>query len=293
MKKVVYKYLSKWFLDGCSNYNNPNVRSLCRSKQQARNAFKKLNIPYAAGQVFYLPHTAFSFAKKHGFPLVVKPNVGGFSRGAHFPINNYWQLLKASILVKIWWHSSIVERYLAGNNYRVVVVKEQIMVIAKRHQPFVIGNGVDSIAGLIAKENTLRKEMGLLPIMAIIPKNKAITNHLKQQGLSLDSVPKKAQKIKLHHKIAIKLGGIVEAVPTDKISANNIKTLLKIVRYFDANILGIDIICSGDLTADFTKQNCIFLELNSRPFLQMHAAVRLGDKPDLSKFYRQLESARQ
>ncbi len=293
MKKIVYKYLSKWFLSDCSNYNKASIRSLCYSKQQARRAFKKLDVPYAKGEVFYLPHHTFSFAKKYGFPLVVKPNVGGFSRGAHFPINNYWQLLKASILVKVWWHSSIVERYLAGNNYRIVALKDQVMAIAKRYSPFVIGNGVDSISVLIDKENNVRKQMNLLPIIATIPKNKAIISHLKQQGLSLSSVLNLERKVILHPKIAIKLGGVVEAVPASHISENNIETVLKIVRYFDANILGIDVICKRDLMVDFAKQDCVFLEVNSRPFLKMHDVCRFGKAPDLSEFYRQLELVNQ
>jgi hypothetical protein len=45
--------------------------------------------PYAKGRTFVNPYSAFKFYEQYGFPLVIKPNVGGFSRGAYFPIE-FW-----------------------------------------------------------------------------------------------------------------------------------------------------------------------------------------------------------
>ena len=75
-------------MGGCSNYNSLEVRKSCRSKEQARDKFQQGNIPYAKGLIFFNPFAAIRFAKEHGFPLVIKPNVSGFSRGSHFPIRN-------------------------------------------------------------------------------------------------------------------------------------------------------------------------------------------------------------
>lgn len=289
VKALIYRLLSRYLLKGCSDYNTLKVRRSTRSKNQAKQAFLALNIPSARSCLFYLPFAAFAFVKHFGFPVVIKPNVGGFSRGAYFPIENYWQLCKASILVKAWWLSSVVEQYLSGNNYRIVVIKNDIMAIARRHPPFVVGNGVDSICTLIDKENSMRTAMGLQPIVANIAKNRPTLNHLKKQRLSLASIPPLEKKVNLHHKISLKLGGVIEAIPKSQLSENNHQTLLSILEYFGANILGIDLICQQDLSVDFDQQNCIFLEVNSRPFLQMHALPRLGKKEDLSTYYRQLD----
>jgi len=43
--------------------------------------FEQHDFPHAKGDIFYSPFKAISFAKEHGFPLVVKPNVSGYSRG--------------------------------------------------------------------------------------------------------------------------------------------------------------------------------------------------------------------
>ncbi len=289
MKDYAYKLITKWFLVGCSNYNPLSVRKKCRSKNQAKQIFKLLNIPSAPSLLFYNPFKVFNFVKKYGYPVVIKPNIGGFSRGAHFPIINYWQLLKASFFVKIWWPSSIIEGYISGGNYRIVAIEGKIMSILKRYPPFVVGDGKNDISTLIDKENQLRRDMKLLPAISAIKKNKAIKQYIKQNKLSLTSIPAKNKKVYLHNKISLNTGGVVEIIDNTKLSSTNKDIIFAILAKLSANILGVDVICET-IEIDFNKQKCIFLELNSRPFLAMHNYPRYGKKQDLSEYYQILNS---
>jgi cyanophycin synthetase len=189
---------------------------------------------------------------------VIKPNVGGFSRGAYFPINNNATLLKASIGVKKWWPVSIIEQYLLGKNYRVVMTKFGVMSILRRYPPFVVGNSTSNISQLIDDENLIRTRMDLLPIVYPIPKNLAIKRYLKQQKMCLSSVPEAGQKVYLHQKIALKLGASVEIIDKKVLTEQNQQDLKKILTFFDANILGIDVICEQGIEVDFNAQTCIF-----------------------------------
>lgn len=68
------------------------------------------------------------------------------------------------------------------------------------------------------------------------------------------------------------------------------QTLFKdVLKLFDANILGIDVILEKGITTDYREQKCIFLEVNSRPYLKMHAFPRYGKVEDLSAHFAQLE----
>ncbi|SHN89909.1 Glutamate--cysteine ligase [Bathymodiolus heckerae thiotrophic gill symbiont] len=288
--KLIHWFLSRFFLSGCSDYNPLEVRRACRSKAQARDAFEKNILPYAKGKTFIGLYSAFKFSDKYGFPLVIKPNVGGFSRGAYFPIENKVQLLKAGIGVKKWWPTSIIEQYLLGKNYRVVMTKFGIMSILRRYPPFVVGDGVQTIDTLINVENALRKKMQLMPITHLIPKNRAIKKHLKQQNMDFFTIPTDKQRVYLHHKISLKLGSSIEIVDKDTLTDNNKQDLIKVLNFFNANILGIDVICKQGIEVDFDAQQCIFLEVNSRPFLKMHDNPRYGEKPkNLNVFYNKLE----
>jgi len=129
LKALIYRWISQRYMAGCSNYNSLQVRRNSRSKEQARQMFAQHNVPHAHGQIFLNPFSAHKFAKQHGFPLVIKPNVSGFSRGSHFPINNFKELWKAALMVKVWWPTSVVEQYLLGANYRVLAIQKTPSVL--------------------------------------------------------------------------------------------------------------------------------------------------------------------
>lgn len=277
-------------MDGCSNYNSLQVRRSSRSKEQARAMFAKHDVPHAAGQIFLSPFTAHKFAKQHGFPLVIKPNVSGFSRGSHFPITNYKELWKAALMVKVWWPTSVVEQYLLGANYRVLATPEKIVSVIRRYPPFVDGNGIDSISLLIDTENATRQEMQLHPTIYPIKKSPAVKRYLAKQQLSFDSVPGKDERIYLFNRIALAPGGIVEAIDQNNIPEVNKKLFCDVVKQFDANLFGIDVILEHSIEQDYTSQKCIFLEVNSRPYTRMHEKPRYGKVDDLAAFYAYMDS---
>ena len=289
LKKVIYAWISKTFMDGCSNYNSLRVRKSCRSKEQAREKFQEGGIKHAQGLIFLNPFKAIKFAQQYGFPLVIKPNVSGFSRGSHFPINNYKALWKAIFLAKLWWPFTVVEQYLQGHNYRVVVANGKIMSVLERYAPFVIGDGKSTIEQLIDKENMLRKEMGLYPCMSPLQKGKQTLSFLKKSGYHLQTVPAKSENVTLFYRISLAPGGVVEVIEKSVLPEGN-QTLFKdVLKLFDANILGIDVIMEKGIEIDHNEQKYIFLEVNSRPYLKMHGYPRYGKAEDLSIHFDELD----
>ena len=290
IKKTLYAGINRWFVRGCTNYNSLEVRRSCRSKEQARSLFARHKVPHAQGLVFINPLRAFRFAREHGFPLVVKPNVGGFSRGSHFPITSYRQLLKAVLLVKIWWPVSVVERYLKGHNYRVLVANGEVVSVLHRHPPQVTGNGKDSIATLIDKENLVRQQMGLLPCMSLLKKNTAARRFLARSGYAFSTILAQGEIACLSPRIALKPGGTVDTLPVDQMADDTRELMCRLLGLFKANILGIDIIMEKGIEHSYKSQDCILLEVNSRPYVKMHNYPRRGEKQDLSTCLQKLES---
>jgi D-alanine-D-alanine ligase-like ATP-grasp enzyme len=287
--KILYSWIDKFFLGGCSSYNSLAVRKSCRTKLQARTVFAQNDIPHARGTIFLSPLKAYRFARQHGFPLVIKPDVSGFSRGSYFPITTFGELWKAAFLVKVWWPYSVIERYLEGANYRVTVVNGKIMSIIRRYPPFVDGDGSASISELIDRENAVRQEMQLYPVIHPIPKDGKIKRHLKKKGLSLASIPASGVRVTLFNKIALAPGGVVEVIDQETVPEENKQLFLKILKLFEANIFGIDAIFEQGIEKSYREQQCIFLEVNSRPYLAMHDYPRYGQKEDLTSFFKELE----
>lgn len=290
LKKIIYGWISQKYMAGCSNYNSLEVRKASRSKRQAREMFARHNIPHAKGTLFFNPWTAHQFAKEHGFPLCIKPNVSGFSRGSHFPINNYRELWKAALWVKVWWPSSIVEQYLSGANYRVLATPDTIVSVIRRYPPFVDGNGRNNIATLIDEENTIRESMGLHPTIYPIVKSAETIAYLAKQGLSLQSVPANGERIYTFNRVALAPGGVVEVIDQSTIPPANQDLFLKVIKVFDAKLFGIDVIFEKGIETDFREQRCIFLEVNSRPYTRMHSVPRYGEVEDLDGFYSKMDA---
>lgn len=277
-------------MDGCSNYNPLDVRRGSRSKAQGRAMFEKHDLPHAKGGIFLSPFKAVEFAEEHGYPLVIKPNVSGYSRGSHFPINNKKELWKAALMVKVWWPTSVIEQYLLGSNYRALTTTDEIISVIRRYPPFVDGNGTDSIEKLIDNENATRQEMQLHPVIYPIKKSPEIDAYLKRHGKSFDTVPGDGERVYLFNRVALAPGGIVEAINSTDVHPDNKEMLQRVVTVFGANVLGIDVIFEHGIEQSYKTQRCILLEVNSRPYMKMHDVPRYGDKHDLRDFYAQMDS---
>jgi D-alanine-D-alanine ligase-like ATP-grasp enzyme len=290
LRRVLYAWVDRNFLGGCSSYNTLATRKSCRSKRQAREVFAHNGIPHARGEIFYGMLAPFRFARKYGFPLVVKPNVGGFSRGSHFPITTYGELLKAVLLVKIWWPSSVIEQYLEGRNYRIVVVKDGIMSAIRRYPPFIVGDGHSTIAALNDRENEIRREMNLYPVMHPLRNDSRTARYLGKKKLSLSSVPEDGELVRLHNRISLAAGGVVEILDKKTIHPQNLQLFLQIPSLFHANILGIDAIFEKGIEYSHNEQRVILLEVNSRPYLKMHDYPRYGKQENLRPYLEKLES---
>jgi D-alanine-D-alanine ligase-like ATP-grasp enzyme len=305
LKKKLYQWISQRYMDGCSSYNDLAVRRSCRSKEQARAIFSANKVPHAKGLIFLNPFRAIRFAKQHGFPLVIKPNVSGFSRGSHFPIKTYAELWKAIFLAKLWWPTTVVEQYLLGKNYRVVVVKggitdsadktsakdskAQIMSVIERFSPYVQGDGKQSIDQLIDEENAVRDSMNLFPVIHPLSKGAVTKTFLKKQKYTLATVPATGEIVTLFYRISLAPGGVVTVIDQKTIPQVNKDLFTNVLDMFGANILGIDVIMQDGIDKPYTEQDCILLEVNSRPYLKMHDYPRFGKAEDLSGFFNHLE----
>ncbi|MGI9311356.1 MAG: cyanophycin synthetase, partial [bacterium] len=200
IKAWLYRRISERYMHGCTNYNTLAVRRGCRSKAQSRRVFARNGVPHARGMVFVFPWQAERFVREHGFPVVIKPNVSGYSRGSYFPINDHAELWRAIFRAKAWWPTTVIEQYLAGANYRVLCTGEKLISVIRRYPPFIDGNGVDSIDALIDEENRVRARMELHPTIFPIAKSAQVIAHLRKRGLTLDSVPPRGERVELFHR---------------------------------------------------------------------------------------------
>ncbi|KUK77165.1 MAG: cyanophycin synthetase [candidate division WS6 bacterium 34_10] len=173
-----------------------------------------------------------------------------------------------------------------GADYRLLVINGVLKACTKRIPAFVVGNGKNTIEELILKENKdprrdLTNPAHILKPIEIDP---PLIQFLKKNGLTLQSIPKKNQRVYVRNVASMSRGGITEDF-TDKV-APEIKTIVEsIAATMHVFSLGLDIICN-DISKPLTKENGAILEVNTMPESYLNFYPVIGqERTDALDYY--------
>lgn len=180
-------------------------------KAQAKKYLEAAGVPVPRGIVIDAEESADSLKRKGkelDYPLVVKITNGSFGRGIVTNLRTEEAAAEAIDQVRKEYpeETLIIEEHLAGPEYRLYAVGDQVAGAIERQPANVTGDGVSTIRTLIAQKNQMRKRNPRLADCPIV-EDKEIHQVLAKQQLSLDAVPPKDQRIFLRDRSNISLGG--------------------------------------------------------------------------------------
>jgi len=165
----------------------------------------------------------------------------------------------------------MVEDYLLGTEYRFFVLGDQTLAVLLRVPANVIGDGVHTVAELVAAKNDhpLRGDGSRTPLKKI-----ALGDieqlQLKEQGLTVDSIPAKDQLVQLRANSNISTGG--DSIDmTDEMHASYKEIAVGISKAMGAAVCGVDLIIP-DLKqpAEPSLHSWGVIEANFNPMMMMH-----------------------
>lgn len=165
----------------------------------------------------------------------------------------------------------MVEDYLLGTEYRFFVLGDQTLAVLLRVPANVIGDGVHTVAELVAVKNDhpLRGDGSRTPLKKI-----ALGDieqlQLKEQGLTVDSIPAKDQLVQLRANSNISTGG--DSIDmTDEMHASYKEIAVGISKAMGAAVCGVDLIIP-DLKqpAEPSLRSWGVIEANFNPMMMMH-----------------------
>ena len=212
-----------------------------------------------------------------GFPLVIKPIDGNHGRGITVDINNYDDALVAFHHAKDSSRSGaiIVEKFITGEDYRLLVINNHLVAAAIRTPAHVIGNGKSTIQELIDEVNSdPRRGYGHEKVLTQITTNELTKTLIKDAGYGLDSVIKDGERLILKDTANLSTGGTAEDI-TDIIHPANVSMAERISKVIDLDICGIDIMTT-DITKPISETGGAVLEVNAGPGFRMHLAPTTG-----------------
>lgn len=178
----------------------------------------------------------------------------------------------------------LVEEFLPGTEYRFFVIDGKVEAVMLRVPANVTGDGIHTVAELTRAKNTdpLRGTNHRAPL-ELIQLGSIEKLMLKEQGLTVDSIPETGRKVTLRENSNISTGGdsidMTAAMPASykQIAAEAVSAL-------GAVICGIDLIIP-DRTRAGAKDSKDYgiIEANFNPAMHMHIYSYSGEGPRLTQ----------
>ena len=248
---------------------------LACDKEDTKHLLEQAEVEVPRGDIISKEENLKTACDYIGFPLVIKPIDGNHGRGISVDINSYDEALKAFRAAKEVSNSVIVETYITGQDYRLLVINNILVAAALRSPAHVIGDGESTIENLIADKNRdPRRGYGHEKELTIITVNDLTNTIIEDAGYTLQSVLPKDEKLILKDTANLSTGGTAEDV-TDIVHPANVAMAERISKIIDLDIAGIDIM-TNDISKPLSETGGAVLEVNAGPGFRMHLAPTEG-----------------
>ncbi|NBP52155.1 MAG: cyanophycin synthetase, partial [Actinobacteria bacterium] len=188
---------------------------------------------------------AWAAAQEIGLPVVVKPRDGNQGKGVAANLCER-EAVKAAYAVAASFRDDVmVERYLPGNDFRLLVVGDRLIAAARRDPPLVTGDGVHSVRQLVDEVNKdpLRGE-GHATSLTRIRLDEIALATLASASLTPDSVPARGQRVVLRNNANLSTGGTATDV-TDHVHPKVAQRAVQAAQMVGLDICGVDVVCEG------------------------------------------------
>lgn len=210
-----------------------------------------------------------------GYPLVIKPAGGNHGRGITVNVRDYETALVGFYAAKEVSPAVIVEKFVVGEDYRLLVINNRLVAAAKRTPAHVIGDGKSTIKELVDKVNDdPRRGYGHENVLTQITINDLTKSIIKAKGYTTDSVIENGEMLILKDTANLSTGGTAEDI-TDIVHPANVSMAERISKIIDLDICGIDIMTT-DITKPLSETGGAVLEVNAGPGFRMHLAPTEG-----------------
>lgn len=255
------------------------AESIAQDKELTRSLLSEAGIPVADGRPVASADEAWRVAGELGLPVVVKPRHGNQGRGVSVG-------LESEAEVRVAYQTAaadggvIVERSLAGDDYRLLVVGGNLVAAARRCPPSVVGDGTATVRALVARINAdPRRCADHAGSLSPIPLDAVAVSLLVDQGLTADSVPAVDQRVLLRRNANLSTGGTAEDV-TDQVHPEIVRLAVEAARVVGLDIAGIDLMARS-IDQPLAGQHGGVVEVNACPGLRMHLEPTAGRSRDV------------
>ncbi|MFZ6687129.1 cyanophycin synthetase [Undibacterium sp. SXout11W] len=258
------------------------AEGIASDKDLTKTLLKSCGVPVPEGCIVRSAEEAWDEAQDIGLPVVVKPYDGNHGRGVSLNLMTQADVEAAYHLAarKGDSKSVIVERFIAGDEHRILVVGKKVVAAAKGESLWVVGNGKSNVKQLVDEQINIDPRRGTgedSPLNALDPEYGAeILLELKRQGMDAFSIPVDGQRV------LIQPNGNVAMDVTDTIHPEVAAAATLAARIVGLDIAGVDLVAE-DISKPLSQQRGAIIEVNASPGLLAHIKPANGEGREVGK----------
>jgi D-alanine-D-alanine ligase-like ATP-grasp enzyme len=204
--------------------------------------------------------TVRSYIKKfREYPVIIKPCNASQGKGVS-KVHNDGQLVVALDRARVFDSACMVQEYVSGIDYRILVFNNIVYFAYQRLPLNVVGDGSSTVSQLLEEKKNMLIEITQKKSISI--DNEVIQEKLESEGLSFETVPPKDKRVILLDNANLSTGGEVIDV-THKLHDTYKELAVGIARDMNMVFCGVDFILQGN--PEVYDERYKVIEVNAHP----------------------------
>lgn len=251
-------------------------------KELTNRMLADVGLPVPRNKLVRSADEAVAAAERLNFPLVTKPLDVSHGRGVSLNLRTLDEVRWGYEQAEKYTRYVLVEEFLEGKDYRILVINDKVVAAAERVPAHVIGDGEQTIAQLVEAVNRdPRRGIGHEKVLTRITINEQAERLLQQAGLTTASVLPAGQVFYLRSTANMSTGGTA-IDRTAELHYENVEIARRAARVIGLDIAGIDII-SPDITKPLSEVGGGIVEVNAGPGFRMHLQPSEGTPRNVAR----------
>lgn len=256
------------------------AETISRDRDLARTLLQSCGVPIPEGCLVEDVAEAWEAAEDIGVPVVIKPADGDHGRGVFTNLTTREAIESACATVIAEGGGALVEQYVRGSEYRLLIVGGQVIAAARAEKLSIVGNGKSTVNELIETQINSDPSRGAgpgFPLDRVVLKdNPQALQEVAHQGLTPDSVPPEGREV-----VVIRTGNHSRDI-TDLVHPSVAATASLAARIVGLDIAGVDLVCE-DISKPLNVQGGAIIGVNAGPGLLMHIKPAEGEARPVGK----------
>ena len=249
---------------------------IASDKDLTKRLLKEAGLPVPPGRVVSTLEAAQEAASGANGPVAIKPQCGNQGKGVTTAVSGAEAVQAAFHRAQQFGRSVLVEQHIEGDDYRVLVIGDQVVAASRRVPPEVVGDGHSAIRLLVDTINAdPRRGAGHENMLTRIRLDGTAASELARQGFDADSVPAHGAVVRLRGNANLSTGGTAQDVTAD-VHPDTAFACVRAARKIGLDVAGIDLVCR-DIARPLIAQGGAIIEVNAAPGIRMHEHPSGGD----------------